>query len=290
MNNTILKQIPELSIWEISHYWHGVSPSQTSPSKLPIEVEKTMRVLAGGASKSLYFRCVENSLYYQAFNDQAWAVRSISAIYQKELKRAYKGIRFKKSFLNSLTITRTAIAKWCKKTNIPAPEFWFDEDDPLLKKNLNELDTMSAISRNGYFKLISLSDSANETSKNTETDASINADALKHLEIPSSEKLVRAEISRLARENALSRHKPLQEIKKRFIRHYYAKQYTNRSLAARDFFDALTFKERISLVPTYDEKALKASLDKAVTTLTKALREYESQKEHAWLRDFSLEG
>lgn len=93
----------------------------------------------------------------------------------------------------------------------------------------------------------------------------------------------------MARENALSKYRSLHEIKKWFIRHYYAKQYTNRSLAAREFFDTLSSNERISLVQTYDERDFKASQDKAVATLTKALREYESQKEHARLNGFSIE-
>jgi hypothetical protein len=286
-----MKEFFELSLWEISHYWHGYSPSQTDPSKLPLEVEKTLRVLAGGASKGLYFRCTEKSLYYQAFNDQAWAVRSIAEIYQRELKRAYKGDRFKKRFLSSLTMTRIAIAKWCKTTNTPAPEFWFEKDDVLLKKDASELDTVSALSRKGIYKVFPLFATPTEEQENNnqKTDTFVDPSSLDNIEIPSKEKSIKEEISRLARENALTKHKPLQDVKKQFIRYFYAEKHTIKSKAARLFFSGLNELDKIKLVPTYTNKEPKLSEEKAVRTLTEGLREYLSEKDHEWLKGFSLD-
>lgn len=286
---TIMKEFSELSLWDISHYWHGFSPNQTRASKLPVEVEKTLRVLAAGASRGLYFRCLEHSLYYQAFNEKAWAVRSIAAICQRELKLAYRGVRFKKKFLCSLTMTRTAIALWCKSTNTPAPSFWFDVDDPLLKNRISQLDTIQALSRNGLYQTFPLfvtNENSIQVKQDNENQTSVSLTSLDVLEVPAKEKLIREEISRLARENAFIKHKPLQEIKKRFIRFYHSRKFDSRKDAAREFFDSLSDKERIQLVPTYDSRDPDQSQDKAVRTLTTALREFFSDNPPDWLDDF----
>lgn len=211
----IMKEIPELSLWEISHYWHGFSPRQATSNKLPVDVEKTLRVLAGGASKGLYFRCDVDSPYYEVFRERAWAYRSIVSIYQRELRLVYRGVRFRKKFLHSLSMTRIAIAKWCKVTNTPPPEFWFDADDPLLKKSIEELDTVAALSRNGFYKLVPLfSAPTPETPATDQTATSVHPGSLDDIEIPSREKSLKQELSRIAKENALAKHKPLQEIKR----------------------------------------------------------------------------
>ena len=286
-----MREFSELTLWEISHYWHGYSPDQTSPSKLPLEVEKTLRVLAGGASKGLYFRCTKDSTYYQVFSEQAWTIRSIAKIYQRELKRAYQGRRFKKKFLDSLTMTRTAIAKWCKKTNTPAPSFWFDEDDPLLKKSIDQLDTFSALTRNNLFYAFPLfpkQNDVNSINSNSHTDATVNPESLNSLMIPSNEKQIKQAISRLAQSNALMKYKTQHEIKKNFIRYFHANKLENRNAAAKAFFATLTTKEKLRLVPTYDESEPEQSLDKAVRTLTTGLREFFSDNPPEWLKGFDL--
>jgi hypothetical protein len=53
----MLCHFSELSIWEISHYWHGHNPDATKPNNLPVDVQSTMRVLAAASSGALYFRC-----------------------------------------------------------------------------------------------------------------------------------------------------------------------------------------------------------------------------------------
>lgn len=285
----MLRNISELGLWDIAHYWHDISPHEKHASKPPLEVEKTLRVLAQSASGALYFRCYDDSPYYHAFNEQAWALRSLASIMQRKLKRVCRGDYYNKKFLNSLTMTRTAIAKWCRITNTPAPGFWFDADDPLLTRDIEQLDTYAALTGHGAFAAFPLFSPKKEkpSADQSDSQATINPSAFNDLEIPVSEKAIREEISRLGRKNALLRYSKQHELKREFIRFYHADSSQKYAKAARAFFIKLTIEQKKCLVPTYewDEDG---SIKKAIRTLTGALAEFKSGKPAPWLEGFTV--
>lgn len=127
----MLHVISELSLWEISHYWHGFNPNQTNPKCLPVEVEKTLRALAASTSRGVYFRCLPRSVYHEAFSDSALAYKILVRSIQRKLRSAYYYRRYNKKFLDGLSMHRIALARWCKTTGVPLPEFWFPPSDPL---------------------------------------------------------------------------------------------------------------------------------------------------------------
>ena len=283
----MLRQLSKLSIWEISHHWHGENPDKTSPKSLPLDVQNTLRALAGSSSKALYFCCSPQSLYCHAFTDSALAVQLITRIYQKELRKAYEKRIFNKKLLDGLTISRVALAKWCLKTKEPLPDFWFLPDDPLRQARIHELDDISLLSQNGALVLFPMSGQnyiAMSSSDGLHTSSS-------DLEsIPSQKKALSEEISRIARQNAQAKYQSAYEIKRRFIRYYYAHNFTKKSHAARDFFCTLSEEEKRELVPSFGltRDELDAEEEKAIRTLMTALREYTGGKSSPWLEGFTL--
>lgn len=287
----MLHHLSELSLWEISHYWHGHEPDKTTPKALPLEVQNTLRVLAAASSRALYFRCRPNTVYYQAFSDNAWAVRSIASIYQRELQRTYKLRRFKKKFLDSLTISRTALAKWCLKTHTPLPEFWFSSDDPLTWAKAEELDETAALSHAGHFVLFPLFKKTGPATPSSETapEETLETSSSSLEGIDAQKKILGEEISRIARQNALAKYEPLYDLKRRFIRFYLANTFGSQTDAARRFFDSLNDQEKIDLVPSYDDNSPDTTPPgvKAIRTLTGALREFKQGKNATWLDGFT---
>ena len=81
-------------------------------------------------------------------------------------------------------------------------------------------------------------------------------------------------ISEMNSNNAKQRYTVLNTIKKAYINFHQTNKYKSRKQSARLFFDSLGEKERIQLVPTYDAKDMEQSKDKAVRTLTTALRDF----------------
>lgn len=285
----MLRNISELGLWDIAHYWHDISPNHKH-AKLPLKVEKTLRALAQAASGGLYFRCYQDSLYYHAFHEQAWAVRSVATIFQRKLKRVYQGNYHNKKFLNSLTMTRTAIAKWCRITRTPPPDFWFEPDDPLLTRDIEQLDTFAALTGHGAFTAFPLFNPKEDVpgAGQGDSQATINPSAFNDLEIPVSEKAIREEISRLGRKNALSRYSKQHELKRQFIRYFHEDPSRKRARAARLFFTKLTIEQKKCLVPTYLEQDAEEGVKKAIRTLTGALAEYKSGKPSPWLEGFTV--
>jgi len=282
----MFKHISELSLWEISHYWHGEKPDSTKPSTLPIKVEATLRALAGGSSKALYFRCPPSSIYCAAFTDSKLAVEMLTRIFQRELLRAYSYQRYNKKFLDSLTISRTALAKWCKKTKTDFPAFWFPPDDPLRDKSLYELNDISALSKNGELVLFSMSRKNYIDLSYAEglQTSSPNLD-----DFPSQKKAVDEVISQMAKNNAHAKYKNLYKIKQDFIRFYLAHNFKTKAQAASRFYLAINKEEKLILVPSMesDIPGASSSEEKAVRTLISALREYKSGKPLPWLEGFT---
>lgn len=79
-------------------------------------------------------------------------------------------------------------------------------------------------------------------------------------------------ISDMARKNANKRYERPNELKQQFQLFYENCQHTNKSKAARDYFESLDFSDQILIVPTYEQDNHKDSLKKAVRNLTSSLK------------------
>jgi hypothetical protein len=280
-------QCSELSVWEIGHYWHNVSPNSTNPKNLPVEIEKTLRTLAGSVSKGLYYRFPPNSIYCRIFSSSNLFIKAITRVLQIQLMRAYKLRQLDKTFLDSLTITRTALAKWCLKTETPLPDFWFPADDPLRKADSQALDDISKLSRNGALVLfpvsgenfIPMSAGENLAASSSDLDTS-----------PELKKEIDKAISEIARKNAQTRYQSNYEIKRNFIRYYHEHNFKTKSQAAGHFYCTLSEQEKQELVPSLDSDipGADAAEQKAVRTLMTALREYKNGDPSTWLEGFKL--
>lgn len=128
----MFKHIPELSLWEISHYWHGYSPDETDPKRLPAEVQGTLRVLAVAGTSKTVFRVSKNSLFLKWFSPEFLELyfQSLALVLRWFANRAYFGRRFNKKLFDGIKIHREEFARWCKENNKPLPSFWFPENEP----------------------------------------------------------------------------------------------------------------------------------------------------------------
>lgn len=95
-----LKVVDRLSIWDISHYWHGFNPLKSMPSHLPLEVQKSIRALALKASKNLHLRCATKGLIYKSLTnpDDILALSYVRRLYRREFKYAIEGRKYKRVF------------------------------------------------------------------------------------------------------------------------------------------------------------------------------------------------
>lgn len=82
-------------------------------------------------------------------------------------------------------------------------------------------------------------------------------------------------ISVMTSKNAKARYVELDAIKANFIQFHNETKSQNRTASAKTFFNKLDQRSKLTLVPTYDERDLEATISKAVRTLTKALRDSE---------------
>lgn len=283
----MFKNISELSLWEISHYWHGEQPDSTKASALPIKVEATLRTLAGGSSRALYFRCPPTSIYCSAFTDSKLAVEMMTRAFQRELLRAYRHRRYNKKFLDGLTISRTALAKWCKKSNTEFPEFWFPPDDPLREKSLSELDDISALSKSGELVLFSMS---RKNYIDVSFGEGLETSSQNMDDFPTQKKAVDEVIRQMAKNNAHAKYRNLYKVKQDFIRYFLSHNFKTKSHAAGSFYCTLTEQEKLDLVPSMGSAlpGADSSEEKATRTLLTALREYKSGKPYPWLEGFTL--
>jgi len=281
----MLHQLSELSIWEISHYWHGIKPNSTNPKSLPIDVEGTLRTLAAASSKGIYYRSVPGSFYCHAFTDSQLAAQLVTHAYQRELKKAYKRRRYNKKFLDGLTISRVALAKWCIKTKTTFPDFWFPDDDPLRSKKIEEMDDISVLSGNGKYVLFPMNGN-NYIRLSTSEGLDASSSDFEGMKL----KAINEAISQMNKKNAHSKYQGLYAIKLNFIRFYHSRSFISKSEASLLFYRSMSAEEKQILVPSFetDWRGSDPNEQKATRTLVAALREYQNNQDAPWLKGFKL--
>ena len=276
MTESILKEVEKLSLWDISHYWHGVNPQKTLPSRLPLEVQKTMRALALKASKGLYLICKPNGFIYNRLVDQEdqFTISYVRRCYKREFDYAINGKKYKRKFLSGISMGRKGILIWCKRNNISPPKFWFDENDPLLSKSIEELDTSLPPDQMKIHGYIALFDTSNVNKKSgNQFDLDFYTDAEKP-DFKKKNSIIEEAISESNRANAKSRYVKLDNIKANFLK-FYSENKTNfksKAAVATAFFEALTFSEKVLIVPTYNENDKKEGYKKAIRNLLKVIK------------------
>lgn len=278
MTEPILQEVNRLSIWDLSHYWHGFNPQKSTPSRLPLDVQKTIRALTLKASKSLYLRCTVNGFVHRKLIDaeDQIAISWVRRLYKREFDFAIKGKKYKRSFLSDISISRKSVLIWCKKNNFEPPKFWFRDDDPLLSKSVEELDTALSpeqMQQYGYIALFN----PTQTEKNQNTSYQFSTDAdieSEKLDIKRKNSIIEEAISEINKANAKARYKELDDVKASFIKYYQSNKSLgqHKSELARQFFYSLSFAEKVLVVPTYTEKDKKTGYEKAVRNLLKVIK------------------
>ena len=92
--------------------------------------------------------------------------------------------------------------------------------------------------------------------------------------VSESKDLIKEALSQMNRANAEVRYSKLNQLKSRF-ESYYTDNMADKSKKAeliRGFFDTLAFDEKITIVPTFDEKSPKENYQKAIRTLSKVIK------------------
>lgn len=278
MSGSVLKEIDKLSLWDISHYWHGANPQKTSPSRLPLEVQKTMRALALKASKGLYLICRPNSFVFNRLVDpeDQFTISVVKRLYKREFEYAIKGTKYKRNFLSNISMGRKGILIWCKRNKVTPPNFWFDEDDPLLSKTIQELDNSLSPEQMQTYGYVALFETAN-LNESLKTDFQFSSDVDTGVDKPDFKKknsIIEEAISEGNRANAKARYIELDKIKVNFVK-FYSENKTNfksKAAVATAFFELLTFAEKVLVVPSYDEKDKKDGIEKAIRNLLKVIK------------------
>lgn len=279
MTESVLKEIDKLSLWDISHYWHGANPQKTSPSRLPLEVQKTMRALAMKASKGLYLICKPNGFIYNQLVDpeDLFTIGFVKRSYKREFDYVINGRKYKRKFLSSISMGRKGILIWCKRNKIAPPKFWFDENDSLLSKTVEELDTSLSpdqMQKYGYIALFDTDKDSESKQSGFQLAADFHADAEKP-DFKKKNIIIEQAISESNRANAKVRYAKLDKIKSCFVQFYSENKahYKGKSAIARAFFEVLPFSEKVLVVPSYNEKHHKEHLEKATRNLLKVIKE-----------------
>lgn len=275
MTEPTLKTINRLSLWDISHYWHGFNPLKTSPSRLPIEVQKSIRALALKASKNLQLRCTTKGLIYKSLTDpdNELPLSYVRRAYRREFKYAIEGRKYKKSFLTNINMSRSGVLIWCKENNFKPPAFWFADDDPILKKSVEELDkklTPEEIEKYGMVTLFSEEPRPIGSPPNNPIDTAMSQ---QKPESHPQDSLIQAALSRMNKANAKVRYEPADKLKAEFKEFFKSKGYRVKSHAARDFFESLDPASRRFIVPSYFETEHDQFIDNAVRNLREVLKE-----------------
>lgn len=268
-----LQQINRLSIWDISHYWHDFNPQTSSPSRLPLEVQKTLRALAAKAGRSLYLRCGGKSLVYRTLTgpDGQLPLSYVRRVYRREFKYAIEGRKYKRTFLSGINMSRIGLLVWCRENGIKPPAFWFSEDDPLLARPVGELGRRLAPEEIVQYGLVMLFDEAPELEDGARRTSGFNMSGAYPV-FKERDSVIEEAISRINRGNAKARFAPAAQLKREYKDFYLAKSYENKSQAARDFFDGLSREQRKILVPIYNEKEHAKFYEHAVRNLFKVFK------------------
>lgn len=269
-----LKQVDRLSIWDISHYWHDFNPLTSSPSQLPLEVQKTIRALAQKASKSLHLRFGGKGLVYKTLTgpDKQIPLSYVRRAYRREFKYAIEGRKYKKKFLGNINMSRAGVLIWCKENGIKPPTFWFSDDDPMLAKPVEELGrklTPEEIDQYGLVVLFDDEQQSADESMRMSSDIDLSED---HPDFKAKDSIIKDALSKMNQANAKARFAPAEQLKQKYKAFYQEKSYKNKSQAARDYFDSLTPEQRKIIVPTYYERAHADFYKLAVRNLLKVFK------------------
>ncbi len=269
-----LKQVERLSIWDISHYWHDFNPLTSSPSKLPLRVQKTIRALAQKASQSLVLRCGGKGLIYKTLTgpDKQVPLSYVRRLYRREFNYAIEGRKYKKSFLGRINMSRVGVLVWCKENGIKPPTFWFSEDDPLLAKSAAELDrklTSEEIDLYGFIVLFGEEPKPADEPMRMSSDIDLSED---RPGFKVKDPLFKEALSQMNKANAKARFAPAEQLKQKYKAFYQEKGYKNKSQAARDYFDSLTPEQRKIIVSIYSEREHEKFYEHAVRNFLKVFK------------------
>lgn len=121
----LFKLIQELSIWEISHHWHGYSPDKTDPKHLPADVQSSLRLLAVAGTRGAVFRVNPDSIWAEFIGPTF--LEAYSIVLQWKAAQTFSARKFDKKLYDSIKMRREELARWCKENKIPPPSFWFPE-------------------------------------------------------------------------------------------------------------------------------------------------------------------
>ncbi|MBX9676136.1 MAG: hypothetical protein K2V71_05965 [Methylotenera sp.] len=277
MAEPILKELDKLSIWDLSHYWHGFNPQKSTASNLPLEVQKTMRALALKASKSLYLLCRPKGFTYNRLTDpeDQLTISIVKRIFKREFDLVIRGKKYKHKFLSDISIGRKSVLIWCKKNKITPPNFWFDANDPLVSKSIEELDislSPEQMQSYGYIALFNISQH-NNLLNGFQFSSDINTDSHRP-DFKQKSLIIKEAISESNRVNAKARYTKLDEIKANFEKYYSENRSNFKSKASTSiaFFESLTFAQKVLVVPSYDVNDKKDGYKKAVRNLLKVIK------------------
>lgn len=113
-----------LSVWTIAFRWTGRDPRWPWPF-IPLEVEDHLRNLMD-AILSANLACETITLEKRDFSPDE---RQFSVYYWlDDIYACMHGQRFNRKLLRWAHIERYDFELWCKRMNIPLPEFWFPPD------------------------------------------------------------------------------------------------------------------------------------------------------------------
>ena len=271
-----MQEFTRINLWDICHYWHGFNPQKTDPNNLPVEVQVSIRALTFKLRNTLYFKCELNSFSHRLFYQEHKPLRLLARDFQRKLKKAYTGKSYNKKFLQTLDLGRLRLLMWCRDTNTKPPSFWFDDDDPILNKPIE--DNLSGLPEDekrkyGYFAMF---ETKNENKQEQKCGSKlVNNNSNNLTDVSEEQKLdeaVKDAIRKMNSENAKAKYQRLDQHKDQFKAFYLDNHYKNKSQAARDYFTKLSIQERKIVVPSYYENNHANGLINAVRTLTKALR------------------
>lgn len=274
MSTPAISEVKWLSLWDISHYWHGFNPQRTS-SYLPLEVQKTLRALALRASKGMYLRCNAGGIIFNSLTDHDFepAIALIRRFYLREFNFAITGRKYKRKFLSQITMSKNGLILWCRLNSIEPPKFWFGDDDPLLKKSIDQLECKISPEQMLSYGFVRLLSDPDEKPIIEGIKLSTDFDKVDK-PVSESKDLIKEALSQMNRANAEVRYSKLNQLKSRFETYYADNmcEQTTKADRVREFFDTLTFDEKITIVPSFEEKSPKENYRKAIRNLSKAVK------------------
>lgn len=118
-----------LSIWEIAHRWHDVSPDTTDPTNVPLNVQDSIRFICRGVLDGRLGLCEMVVMDSASAINRSGACSSIIQCPLKELPSALEDClyrKYDKSTLDSIFVDGDNLFRHCIKLECDFPSFWFD--------------------------------------------------------------------------------------------------------------------------------------------------------------------